>query len=86
MFPPDSWNAASKKKTNASPLPAYRSLRLEKALQLLQHTSMSLPEIAIATGFGTRCNLTRWFTRAYNCSPKAMRDEVFSGASPQGSA
>ncbi len=73
-------------KTGASPLPAYRALRLEQALQLLQHTSLSLAEIALATGFGTRCNLTRWFTKEYNSSPKNLRKEAFSGETTQGYA
>ncbi|WP_107497699.1 helix-turn-helix domain-containing protein [Thalassobius sp. I31.1] len=67
-------------KAGVSPLPAYRALRLERAQQLLQHTSLSLPEIAVATGFGTRCNLTRWFNKELNNSPQNMRQQSFTGA------
>lgn len=73
-------------KAGTSPLPAYRALRLERAQQLLQHTSLSLPEIAVATGFGSRCNLTRWFNKEYKSTPQHMRQMSFTGDSAQACA
>lgn len=66
-------------KTGTGPLTAYRALRIERAQQLLVHTSLSLSEIIVATGFGTHSNLARWFRREYGVSPLTLRKQAFAG-------
>lgn len=66
-------------KTGTGPLTAYRALRIERAQQLLVHTSLSLSEIIVATGFGTHSNLARWFRREYGVSPLTLRRQAFAG-------
>lgn len=66
-------------KTGTGPLTAYRQLRLERARQLLEHSSLPLPEVAAATGFGTQVNLAYWFKREQGESPKAIRRMTFQG-------
>lgn len=66
-------------KTGTGPLNAYRQLRLERARQLLEHSSLPLPEVAAATGFGTQVNLAYWFKREQGESPKAIRRMTFQG-------
>lgn len=66
-------------KTGSGPLNAYRQLRLERARQLLEHSSLPLPEVAAATGFGTQVNLAYWFKREQGESPKAIRRMTFQG-------
>ncbi|MEY8801371.1 helix-turn-helix domain-containing protein [Leisingera sp. XS_AS12] len=70
-------------KTRTSPLAAYRKLRIEKARQLLLHTSLPLTEIVAATGFGSRSNLTEWFKREYKTSPQAFRKQYYAEREPQ---
>ncbi len=67
-------------RTGNSPLTAYRALRIERAHQLLKHTSLPLSEIVVATGFGTCSNLARWFRQEVGESPKTVRQRAFAGA------
>ncbi len=66
-------------RTGNSPLAAYRALRIERAHQLLVHTSLPMAEIVVATGFGTCSNLARWFRQEIGASPKAVRKRAFAG-------
>jgi len=66
-------------KTGTGPLVAYRALRIERAHQLLVHTSLNLSEIIVATGFGTHSNLARWIRTEYGMSPQAVRRHAFDG-------
>jgi len=63
--------------TGNGPQSAYRSLRIERAHQLLTHTSMNVYEIVAATGFGTRSNLSRWFHKQLGVSPQAVRRNAY---------
>ena len=69
-------------KTRTSPLAAYRKLRVEKARQLLLHTTLPLAEIVAATGFGSRSSLTEWFKREYQTSPQAFRKQYYADRQP----
>ena len=64
--------------TGETPLAVYRSLRLERAYQLITLTSMSLREISIATGFGATSNLTRWFKTVYEKTPCMLRQTSYT--------
>ncbi|MEP2715898.1 helix-turn-helix domain-containing protein [Pseudophaeobacter sp.] len=64
--------------TGSGPQTAYRMLRIERAHQLLTHTSMNVYEIVAATGFGTRSNLSRWFHKQLGVSPQAVRRGAYS--------
>ncbi|UWQ57662.1 helix-turn-helix domain-containing protein [Leisingera caerulea] len=72
-------------KARTSPLAAYRKLRIEKARQLLLHTTLPLAEIVAATGFGSRSSLTEWFKREYKTSPQAFRKQYYADRHPAGS-
>ncbi|MEX0317361.1 MAG: helix-turn-helix domain-containing protein [Ruegeria sp.] len=67
-------------RTGTGPLTAYRALCIERAHQLLVHTSLSLSEVVVATGFGTYSNLARWFRREYGETPQIVRQRAFAGA------
>ena len=66
-----------RERTGGGPQTAYRSLRIERAHQLLTHTSMNVYEIVAATGFGTRSNLSRWFHKELGLSPQAVRRNAY---------
>lgn len=44
--------------------------RIDKAKYLLQHTELSIAEIAIGVGFCDQSHLTRYFKRAFDVTPK----------------
>lgn len=67
-------------RTGNGPQTAYRNLRIERAQQLLIHTSMNVYEIVAATGFGTRSNLSRWFHKQLGVSPQAVRRKAYCEA------
>jgi transcriptional regulator GlxA family with amidase domain len=48
----------------------YLALRLERSRQLLRETSLSIVEIAMATGFGSASQYSRAFRRAFGFSPR----------------
>lgn len=67
-----------------SPLRYYRSLRLERALELVSQTNMTLHEVALATGFATTGALNKYFSAAFNQTPSALRKTRRPGPSGLG--
>ena len=57
----------------------YLALRLGRALQLLQGTSLSMVDIAVATGFTSASHFSRAFRAHYQCTP---RDALQRGQLP----
>jgi transcriptional regulator GlxA family with amidase domain len=61
----------------------YLTLRLGRSLQLLRATSLSMLEIAVATGFGSASHFSRAFRSHFNCRPRdAVREERLTHAHP----
>lgn len=52
------------------------SFRLEKGMELLKSTSMSITEIAAACGFSGASYFTEMFTRQKGCPPKVYRKNI----------
>lgn len=50
--------------------------RLTKAVQLLEHSSLNITEIAQATGFGDASYFIRRFQEKLNCSPMKYRKQL----------
>jgi transcriptional regulator GlxA family with amidase domain len=48
----------------------YLALRLDRARRLLQETSLSVVEVALATGFGSPSQFARAFRRAFGIAPR----------------
>lgn len=59
----------------------YARLRLEQARRLLRQTSLSIGEIAVATGFASASTFTRHYRRQFGLPPRHERVQ-FSGGSP----
>ncbi len=51
----------------------YRELRLEKAQNLLRNSSLSLTEIALATGFSSSAHFSSAFSRSFGQPPSTFR-------------
>ena len=64
-------------KTGSSPLTVYRQLRVERAHQLISQTDLTNSEIAVATGFGSRANLSHWFRKQYGTGLTEARTQFF---------
>lgn len=62
-----------------SPLQVYRSLRLDRARQLLTQTSLPISEIAVACGFSSTTGLSKWYRDANGESPGHARRRAFLG-------
>lgn len=58
---------------NASPGTYYRSLRLERAYELLANTNLDLHEVALASGFSTTSCLSKHFKTRYGETPAQRR-------------
>jgi transcriptional regulator GlxA family with amidase domain len=56
--------------------------RVERARHLLEDTSLSVTEVAFATGFGSLASFRRQFTRLSGATPRAYRETFRSGAQP----
>ena len=61
---------------NASMMTFYRDLRLAKADELLEQSSLSILDIALATGFSSTAHFTRCFSQKYGVSPGRKRRGV----------
>lgn len=58
----------------------YLALRLARAAQLLRGTSLSILDIAVATGFASASHFSRAFRAVYGCRPRdALRRERVAG-------
>ncbi len=51
----------------------YRDLRLDRAHKLLSQSSLSITDIAVATGFVSSAHFSNSFKRKYNESPSSFR-------------
>lgn len=58
---------------NVSPGTHYRSLRLERAYELLANTNLDLREVALASGFSTTSCLSKHFKTRYGETPAQRR-------------
>ena len=56
-----------------TPMKYYMQIRLQKAHQLVTLTSLSLIEIAVASGFATTSHMSRKFRELYGCPPSELR-------------
>ena len=55
------------------PMAYLRKLRLEAAVQLLETTTLQIPDIAERVGFAGRVAFTHAFRQAYGCAPTMFR-------------
>ena len=63
-------------KLNVSTVRFYRALRLEKARELLQQTTLNIAEISSATGFANSAHFSRRFSVQYERPPSTFRRAV----------
>src|SRR5688500_9442467 len=52
----------------------YLALRLGRSRQLLRETSLSILEVALATGFASASQFSRTFGREFGFTPRAARE------------
>ena len=62
-----------KTQLSTSPARYYLELRLKRARQFLRQTSMSVMEVAIATGFNSASHFSQRYKAYYNCAPNKER-------------
>lgn len=70
-----------RKNLGATPARFYSDLRLEQAHQLLQQSTMSIMQIAIACGFSSSSHFARVYRHRYGCSPRQQRQRKQSPGS-----
>jgi transcriptional regulator GlxA family with amidase domain len=56
-----------------SPMHVYFDMRLSHAFALMNETSMSVTEIALASGFNSSTHFSRQFKRKFGASPHFFR-------------
>lgn len=62
-----------KKRTGYSPLTYFNLMKIRKACELLDTTSMKLNQISFKIGFDDQFYFSRLFTKIMGMSPKAYR-------------
>ena len=60
-------------RTGSAPFRLQRTLRLQKAQQLLLEPSLSVGEVAITVGFENLTHFSRVFRKDFGCSPREYR-------------
>ncbi|PDQ22599.1 hypothetical protein CN311_02990 [Mesorhizobium sanjuanii] len=60
----------------------YRSLRLEKADEILLQSNLPLVEVALATGFSNRSHFSRAFQACFGMGPATRRKQRRHGEGP----
>lgn len=63
-----------KQSTSLSPYQYVIQCRLEKAKELLQHSTLTIAQIAYTTGFSNQSHFTQQFKRQYQITPQKLRD------------
>lgn len=58
---------------NTSPNRHYLAVRLERAASLLQHTDLSVAEIALSCGFSSTGQFSKCYQKSFGCSPSKFR-------------
>lgn len=66
-------NRVFRQKTGSSTMRYYRNLRLDTGQSLLANSSLSLTNIALATGFASSSNFTRAFSDRFGAPPSQFR-------------
>ncbi|MEP4039105.1 helix-turn-helix domain-containing protein [Pseudophaeobacter sp.] len=66
-----------------SPAAFYRSLRLHRARNLIEHTALPLCEVALACGLGTTSNFSRRYALEFGVSPTRRRAQLSATASQE---
>lgn len=67
-------NRVFKAQLQCSAVNFYNQMRVKKAQQLLRTTSLSVSEVALATGFANGAHLSKRFKAVVGMSPKIYRD------------
>ena len=62
-----------------APMAYVNDWRIMKAHKLVRYSSMSLQQIAEATGFGAARTMSRTFKRHYGCTPTELRQQQHAG-------
>jgi AraC-like DNA-binding protein len=70
---PSTLRAAFHAARGASPAAAWRSRRIQRAVDLLAHTDLALEAVAGQCGFHSASHLTRWIRRQHGCTPGSLR-------------
>ncbi|MFD2207021.1 GlxA family transcriptional regulator [Kiloniella antarctica] len=60
-------------KLDQSTMSVYRNLRLDKAHNLLMHTTLSITEVALSTGFSSSAHFSKAFHDKYRSPPSSLR-------------
>ena len=60
-------------KMNVSTMAFYKDLRLDKANHFLRQTTLSITDIALATGYASSAHFSRAFREKFNRSPSDIR-------------
>lgn len=68
-------NALFKKYTNMSPVDYLRYYRVEKSVELLRNTNMTITEIAYETGFTGASYYAETFRKYIGCTPMQYREK-----------
>lgn len=70
---PRQLNRLFQEKLDKSTMNFYRDIRLEKAQNLLAHSTISITEIALTTGFSSSAHFSSSFTKKFGQAPSLMR-------------
>ncbi|MHA1566357.1 MAG: GlxA family transcriptional regulator [Alphaproteobacteria bacterium] len=79
---PRQLNRLFHQKINATTMTFYRDLRLDSACKLLDQTSLTITEIALATGFASSAHFSHLFRRRYGGTPSSSRSITSSSCEP----
>ncbi|MEG6508960.1 GlxA family transcriptional regulator [Methyloligella sp. 2.7D] len=85
---PRQLNRLFRERLGRSTMEFYRRLRIDMARSLLRQSTLSLTEIALATGFATSAHFSSAFREALGVSPSAFRkgESGTAAASPRSTA
>ena len=73
-----SCTAIFKEYMDCTPIGFLTEFRLQKAVELLRETDMSMTEIAYETGFSGASYFAETFRGKFGCAPKEYRNQTFS--------
>lgn len=74
-YSPSHFSALFQKETGVSPMNYFTRLKIQKACEYIELTSMRLTEIATLLGFENAAYFSRTFTKVMGCPPSVYREK-----------
>ena len=73
-------NRQFQEKMGVSTMAFYKKMRLEKSMQYLKQTTLSITDIALSTGYASSAHFSRAFREEFSTTPSDIRKKMLKAS------